>query len=111
MKILFIVINNEEHLRELVEEFAENDIKGGTILESKGLGNLTNKYIEEGYFTYLKIFMPSPINYNKTIFLVLDDEKIYIAKKCVRKILGDMSKANTGIMFTLNVDDVEGLTK
>ena len=43
--------------------------------------------------------------------MVLEDEKIPIAMECIRKVVGNINEENTGIMFTLPVNQVEGLTK
>ena len=43
--------------------------------------------------------------------MVLDDEKLVVAKEVVKSVMGNINNENTGIMFTLDVKSVEGLTK
>ena len=49
--------------------------------------------------------------YNKTMFLLLDGDRVELAKDCVRKVVGNIDKENIGIMFTVPVSSVERLTK
>ncbi|WP_071025763.1 hypothetical protein [Peptoniphilus raoultii] len=111
MKALFIIINHEEHFRKLLKEFAKTGIRGGTIISSEGLAASQAEYTPELGMNYFKMFINSGRPYNKTIFLVLDDNKIEDAKDCVRRVVGNLDRENVGIMFTCDVDSFEGLTK
>ncbi len=111
MKALFIVINHEEHFRNLLKEFGKTGIRGGTILSSEGLAASQAEIVPELGLNYFRIFLNSGRPYNKTIVLVLEDSKLESAKDCVRRVVGNLNKENVGIMFSVNVDSFEGLTK
>lgn len=112
MQALFIVLNQVEKLDTLMMALAEHGIIGGTILDSKGMA----KYLYSGHsnlpmFGSMYMLMNDGRPMNKTIFMLLDDEKTEIAKQVVREVMDDLKKENTGIMFTVPVSSVEGLTK
>ena len=111
MKALFIIINHEEHFSALLKEFASAGIKGGTILESEGLAASQAEQAPELGMNYFRLFLNQGRPYNKTIFLIAEDDQLEKAKECVRKVVGNIAKENVGIMFTLDVDSFEGLTK
>lgn len=111
MKALFITINHEEHFRKLLKEFGKTGIRGGTILSSEGLAASQAEIAPELGLNYFRLFLNSGRPYNKTIFLVLEDDKVEEAKECVRRVVGNLNRENVGIMFTIDVDSFEGLTK
>ena len=45
------------------------------------------------------------------IFMVLNDEQIQTVKAVIKDVIGDLSEPNTGILFTLPIDSVDGLHK
>lgn len=111
MQVLFIVINHEQHFNDILEEFKNNNIRGGTIIDSEGMAQ-SLAYIDPSFSTsYLKVMLNQGRPYNKTIFLLLNDEKLEVAKECVRRAVGNLNKENVGIMFTFEVTSFEGLTK
>lgn len=111
MKALFIIVNHENHFNELLSEFKKADIHGGTILESQGLAQSMAEHNYDLGFSYFRMMLNQGRPFNKTIFLILSDEKIEIAKECVRNSVGNLNQENIGIMFTMPISDFEGLTK
>lgn len=110
MEVLFIVLNHEAHFDELLRVFSAEGIRGGTILESQGLAATLAEHSEMGY-DFFRNMLNGGRPYNKTIFLVLDEQDVERAKNCVRKVVGDITKENVGIMFTFPISSFEGLTK
>lgn len=110
MKCMFIVLNNTEKLDELLSVLADNGIKGATVLESTGMAH---KLLSDDYTTRflgsLRNVLNSDRETNNTIFMVLSDEQVLLARAAVKKVLKDLSKPDTGIMFTVPVDFVEGV--
>lgn len=47
---------------------------------------------------------------NKTIFAVVDEPQEKIFYEAVEKVVGSLSKENSGIIFTVPVDSVMGLS-
>ena len=111
MKALFIILNHESHFHDLLKEFGKANITGGTIVDTQGLAASQAEYTPELGMNYFRLFLNQGRPYNKTIFLVLDEERLEIAQNCVRKVVGDINLENVGIMFTVEVTSFEGLTK
>ena len=108
---LFIAINHEEHFVELLQRLAENGIQGGTILESEGLCQVSAEHLNELNYGYFRSVLNAGRPFNRTILLILSKDRIETAKECVRSVVGDLSDENRGVMFTIPVSGVEGLTK
>ncbi|MDO5715346.1 MAG: hypothetical protein Q4P25_02070 [Tissierellia bacterium] len=111
MNVLFIVLNHEKHFDALLEAFKEHAIHGGTILESQGLGVASAENLSGMNYGYLRHILNEGRPYNKTLFLILDDEKMDQVKKIVREVTGGIERENQGIMFNFTLDSFEGLTK
>jgi hypothetical protein len=112
VQLLVVVLNKVEKLDDLLLELSDNGIRGGTIIDTMGMiKTLANDHSEIPLFGSLKSLLNEDRPINKTIFMVLPDEKIPIAMSCVRRIVPDLDKKNKGIMFTLPVIKAEGLTK
>lgn len=112
MEMLIIVLNKIQELDDLLLELSNNDIRGGTIIDSMGMARaLADEHSEIPLFGSLKTILNENRPFNRTIFMVLDEEKIPIAMDCVRKVVGNINSENTGIMFTVPVNRIEGLTK
>lgn len=112
MQILVVVLNKVEKLDSLLLELSNNGIRGGTIIDSMGMVRaLADEHSDIPLFGSLKAILNENRPINKTVFMVLPDEKVHIAMECTRKVVGNINEEGTGIMFTLPVNHVEGLTK
>lgn len=113
MNILFLVLNKTEYLDEILDAFVDIGVRGATILDSQGMGSaLANGTRNEPFFGALRSLLDNARPYNKTIFTVIeDDELLKEAIEAVQNILGDMSKPGVGLMFTLPVGSIHGMTK
>lgn len=108
MKLLVFVLNNEEKLEEILEAYVEAGIDGATILDSEGMGRFLT--YEVPLFASFREFMKGNKPYNKTIFSVIrDTSSIERLIPLIERIIGPLSNAGTGIMFTLPVDWAYGL--
>lgn len=110
MQFLLVVLNKVEKLNTLLEELMAHNINGATILDSTGMVKELIK-VNEDYpiLGTLRRFIDIDREESKTIFMVLKDEQIDEAKKIIRDVVGDMSKPDTAVMFTLPVLSVEGV--
>lgn len=112
MKLLVIVLNNTQKFEDLLLELTNNGVRGGTIIDTSGMaGSLASVYNELPLFGTLKNILNENKPINKTLFMVLPEEKLAIVMDCVRKVVPNLEDENTGIMFTLPVDQVEGFPK
>ena len=46
---------------------------------------------------------------NKTIFMVVPDEKVATVSAIVNEVTGGLDHPDTGILFTVPIDHVEGM--
>ena len=112
MNLLVVILNEMDKLDELLLELSKHSITGGTILESQGMAaTLADWHKEISAFGGLRQVLNGHRPFNKTLLMVLNDEKLPIAKEVVKTVMGDIDSENKGIMFTLDVKSVEGLTK
>ena len=112
MQLLLIVLNKTEKLSPLLDAWMEQGIGGATVLKSSGMVHILSKNIEQypivGSLRRLLGDMDERKD-SRTIFMALQDEKIEAAKAVVRTIVGDLSKPDTAVMFTLPVLSAEGV--
>lgn len=112
MNVLFIVLNKIEYLDDILDRFVDIGVKGATILDSQGMGSVITNNGEgnEPFFGAIRAFLDNSRPYNKTIFTVIEDEKILEeAVKTVKEIVGDINKPGKGMMFTLPVNNIYGM--
>ena len=112
MKLVTIILNKTECLDEILEEFGNNNISGATIIDSRGMvQELSDHDHEDMYFLVSLRSLLSPSHKeNKTIIMVAKDEDVERISKIVNKITGGLSKPDTGILFTLPIDYLEGIS-
>lgn len=109
MQVFFLVINKVSLVDELLKEFASIGIHGATIIDSTGMGRaLMNSEEEIPIFANLRMLLNEAKPYNKTIFAVLEDEQVPQAAEAVRKVVGDFSNPDMGIMFTVPIHYLGG---
>ena len=114
MHMLVLVIKHIELIDPLMKKLAEDGIRGCTILESTGMMSVLENYDDLPMFGVLRHIMSASTDEeekeaSRTVFSIVNDEELVIARKTIRKVLGDFDKPNSGIMFSIPVEDVEGL--
>ncbi len=109
MKLLVLVLNKIECLENLLKELANNSITGATIISSTGMAHELMNYEDISFLGSFRQFLNPQRKENKTILMVLKEEKIDIVIKAIEKVVGDLSEPNTGIMFVLPLDMIKGL--
>ena len=107
MKLLVLILNRVEKLEEVLEGYLEIGISGATVIDSVGMGHILSE--EVPIFAGLRFMFAGAKPHNKIILSVIRDDKEESAVRILKKILGDMDKAGTGIVFSLPIDRVEGL--
>lgn len=109
MKLLVIVLNNVGMLEKFLYKIAQNGIKGATVLDSTGMASvLSNSDEDIPFLGSLSIFLNPDREKNKTIFIVLDDEQVKTVVDIVNNTLDGFKCKNSGILFTLPIDYVQG---
>jgi len=113
MQMLIFVLNNINYLEEIMNEFTKSGIKGATVIDSTGMAKVLNHFSsdEVPIFGSLKMLMNEKRPFNKTIFTVIKDSQVQTAVGAIERIVGDLSKPDVGIVFTIPVNFVEGIVK
>ena len=107
MKLVILILNKVEKLEEILEGFIEVGVSGATIIDSIGMGHVLAE--EVPIFAGLRFMFAGARPHNKTIISVIKEEKEKEVINLIKKIIGDLNQPGTGIIFTLQLDQVEGL--
>ena len=110
LQVLFLVLNKVECLEGILENFMSEGIRGATVIESTGMARILNEVGSNiPIFGSIRMVMDEKYPFNKTIFVVIEDNQLETAVSCIKKETGDMSKPDVGIIFTVPVGYVEGM--
>lgn len=107
-----MVLNDISKIDALLLQFSKSNINGATVIDSYGMASvLCENHKDIPLFGSLKMLLNEKRPFNKTIFTILSDEKVEIALNCIKNVVGDLTKPNIGIVFTLPVNYVEGVNE
>ena len=113
MKLMVLILNKTDSLEYLLEGLSAAGIGGATIIDSAGLAMTLSK-MESNFISssIRSLFSGSGTEEeNKTIISVIKDDQLDIARRVIYSTVGDLSKPNTGILFTVPIDFAEGTKK
>jgi nitrogen regulatory protein P-II 1 len=108
-RLCFFLVIKEDFLDEVLEAFLELDVRGATVLDSVGMGRILAYEIP--IFAGLRSIIPGNRPYNKTIFTIIEEEKMESLVHAIEQICGDFSTPGTGVMFTIPITFVKGLAQ
>lgn len=111
MKLLITIINEPDLLSKVLESLELHNIKGGTILESKGMANELLNNEEFAFFGTLRKSIIKEHAKNLTLLFALDDNQIEIAINSIEKIVGSFDNPDTGIAIVLPIEYIKGISK
>ena len=111
MQVFVFVLNRTEHLEHLLQEFTDHGLKGATVLDSRGMARILHTEDEMPIFYGLRAILEPERRSSKTIFCVMEDSQVEIARKIVNDVTGGLDHPDSGIMFALPVTFTEGLVK
>lgn len=111
MELLVLILNKTECLKDLLSAFMENDIKGATILNSQGMAHNLYEYNELRFMASLRLLLDPEHKESKTILVVVEKEKIPVVSRIANEVTGGLDKPDTGIIFTVPVNYIEGFGK
>ncbi len=110
MQLLILILKKIELMEPLLKKLAETGVKGGTILEGTGMAKELVNMEDLPIFGMLRMLLAEDSKANSKVMLfVLDEEGALVARSAVKKVIGDLSVPNTGIMFSVPITYVEGL--
>ena len=110
MKLVVIVLNKLDCLDKLLTAFGKNSIPGATILSSRGMAQTLEARDELRVIGSLRMLMNANYKENRTILMAVPDEKVDTVVELVNKATGGLDQPDSGILFTLPIDRVEGMT-
>ena len=108
MQVLVLVLNEYELLDQLLIALNDEGIKGATVIHSAGMAQVISKE-SDAILGSIRALLTPKGEENRTIFMVLNEDKIRIAKKVIYKVLGPLDKPGKGILFAFPVVFVEGI--
>lgn len=108
-RLVVFILNKTEVLNDLLKELSDNGIKGGTMIESKGMGHELANMEEFTFFGSLRKILDPERKENITLLLAIHVEQLETVTKIINRIVGDLSEPDTGILFSLPIDYIQGL--
>lgn len=108
VKLLIAVINHEEKMDEILSGFVELGVTGATLLNSEGMGRILSHDVP--IFAGVPGLAAASRPRNQTLFSVMEADKVDGVIALLREICGDLGDPATGIVFTVPVDQVLGLS-
>lgn len=110
MYLLLLVLNNENHVKEILEKFIDIDVRGATVINSQGMGRIISEKVP--IFSSLRSILSGEENRvnNFTIFSAIKtEETLNKAIDVVMNVVKDINKPGTGILIILPVLKIYGL--
>lgn len=111
MKLMVYVLNDVHQLDKFLVALKEEKIKGATIINSTGMGRMLSESDDMNILGSLKFLFDGPRSESRVILMALGEEQIDVVLNVIDRIAGDLSKPNTGIVFTLPIDFIKGYKK
>lgn len=108
MKCLIFILNNLEKLNDLLQQLQKNGIRGATIINSTGMAKTLYSNGDEAILGSLRQLLNKNREENNTLFFVLSKDKVSKAIEVIESVVGDLSEPNTGVVFTIDVDNFKG---
>ena len=109
MQMLMVILKKVELVDEVMQKLAETGVRGGTIVESTGMAKALVSMEDIPLFGMLRhMFVDEEKLTSKLLMFVLKDEQVKATRETIKEVIGDLSEPNTGIMFSIPINDVEG---
>ena len=110
-KLLVLIVSQEDFVPEILSEFMESGIKGTTLVDCEGmLRALSSSNINPPpIFGSLRQYLNPERPKGKILFTVMQEDKITDAKKIIDSVVGGLDHPNTGICFTISLDEIFGI--
>lgn len=110
MQLLVLILKKVELIEALIHELAAEGVKGGTILDGTGMAETLVNMEDLPIFGMIRhILSDEEREVSKVMLFVLKDEQMMTTRNAIKKVIGDLTEPNTGIMFSIPITYVEGL--
>lgn len=114
MYALFIVLNDQDYLDEVLHRFMQNGVSGATILDSQGMAHaiVHGNYESIPLFGSLKSLLTDTHPYSKTIFSVIPNQSIVESVvSSIQELFSDVKRKDLGFIFSVPVANVYPIKK
>ncbi len=108
MKLVVYVMNKTEFLDEFLHELNEKGVKGATIISSTGMARTLVKNDDMEFIGSLKTVFANPRKESNVILIALPDEQVKTVFKVIDYVCGGLSQPDSGIAFTIPIEEVVG---
>ncbi len=108
---MVLILNKTDVLDNLLEGMSAAGLGGATIIESSGLATTLSRLDSSFISSSIRAILSGAEDDNRTILSVIRNDQLEIARKVIYNTVGDLSSPNTGILFTVPIDFVEGTRK
>ena len=111
MQLLTLILKNDNKLDEILKNLANEGVRGGTILEGRGMGEQLANMEDIPMFGMLRHILKDEETPNcKVVIFVLKDEQIVHARTSIKRLV-NLKEPNSGIMFEIPITYVSGLSE
>ena len=108
MELLITIIKDYKKVEEILLGFIEIEVTGSTVIEGKGMGQLLG---DVPIHASLRGLFPGSAVDSYVILTVEDASRVMKACELIEKVCGSMNKPSEGVLFSVPVNRVRGLTK
>ncbi len=110
MYMLMMVLDDSEHLNDVLKAWVDAGVKGVTILESTGVNRVLPRPVAGPMFAgFSQIFGSGRVGHN-TIFAVIKGmETVEAAVAATESVVGALTKPHTGIIFAVPIAKMWGI--
>ena len=111
MHLLILILSNVDAMPHILRGFMEDGIKGTTIVDCEGMLRVINNsnINPPPIFGSLRQYLNPERPKGKILFTVLSEDRISSAKAIIDKEVGGIENPDTGICFTIPLQNVAGL--
>lgn len=112
MKLLTLILKQTELISELNDELKEFGVHHGTIIDAKSMTNGLRAWSDDSIILGGMLRRSKNFEYNeecKILMFILRDEQLEGAKDVINRVIGDITKPGTAVMYTVPIDFAAGL--
>ena len=112
MKLLTLILKQTNLISELNDELKNIGIHHGTIIDAKSMTKGLSAWSDDSIIIGGVIRRAKNFEYNEEctmILFFLKDDLLQEAEEVIKKVIGDINKPETAVMFTVPIDFAEGL--
>lgn len=112
MKCAIVILNDVEKLEDFLFQLESHEIYGATIFQSAGITHHIKERNNKSSFVDLMVTLRRVIGSeaveSNTVLCLVKAEQIAIIRDIVAELFDDFKEPNTGIFFSLPVDEIIG---